>query len=106
MSLMQQTVTVYRADGTRIQLDNCQLCPKKSTEIDTLGAVQKNRFTLIVRGCHDLRPGDRVMPGIGPETVDFKNLLPEKAHVYRIDFVQPFFWNGKVSHMEVGGGYG
>ena len=106
MSLMQQTVTVYRGDGQRFILDACQFCPKKSTKIDTFGTSQNDRFTLIVRGGHDLRPGDRVMPGIGPETVDFKNLLPEKEHVYRVDFVQPFFWNGKVSHMEAGGGYG
>ena len=106
MSLLQQTVTVYRGDGKRLILDACQFCPKKSTEIDTFGTRQNDRFTLIVRGDQDLRPGDRVVPGIGPETVDFKNLLPEKGHVYRIDFVQPFFWNGKVSHMEAGGGYG
>ena len=106
MSLLKQTVTVYGGDGKRLILDSCQLFPKKSSKIDTFGTVQNDRFTLIVRGCHDLRPGDRVVPGIGPEEVDFKNLLPEKGNVYRIDFVQPFFWNGKVSHMEAGGGYG
>lgn len=106
MSLLQQTVTVYRADGTRQVIENCQLTVKKGLKTDHLGTVNKDRFTLIVRGDQDLRPGDCLMAGIGPETVDFKSFLPEKGGCYRIDFVQPFFWNGKVSHMEAGGGYG
>jgi len=106
MSLLQQTVTVYRGDGTRRVVENCQLCVKKALKTDHLGTENKDRFTLIVRGEQDLRPGDRFMEGIGPAEVDFKSLLPERGACYRIDYVQPFFWNGKVSHMEAGGGYG
>ena len=106
MSLLKQTVTVYRADGTRKVIENCQFCPKKGLRTHEFGTDLQDRFTLILRGQQDLRPGDRIVPGIGPERVDFKNLLPEKGRVYRIDFVQPFFWNGQVSHMEAGGGYG
>ncbi len=106
MSLLKQTVTVYRADGTRRVLEHCQLCVKKALKTDHLGTENRDRFTLIVRGQHDLRPGDRLMEGMGPETVDWAAFLPEKGNVYRIDYVQPFFWNGQVSHMEAGGGYG
>ncbi len=106
MSLLNQTVTVYRADGTRQVIENCQLCVKKGLHTDHLGTQYRDRFTLIVRGSHDLRPGDRLTPGIGPEAVDWSSFLPEMGKVYRIGYVQPFFWNGKVSHMEAGGGYG
>lgn len=106
MSLLQQTVTVYRADGTRRVMENCQLCVKKALKTDHLGTESRDRFSLIVRGERDLRPGDRLVEGIGPETVDFKSLLPERGKCYRIEYVQPFFWNGRISHMEAGGGYG
>ena len=106
MSLLDQTVTVYRADGTRQVIENCQLLVKKSLKTDHWGTENRDKFTLIVRGQRDLRPGDRLLEGVGPETVDFQNFLPERGLCHRIDFVQPFFWNGKVSHMEAGGGYG
>ena len=103
MSLLNQTVTVYRADGTRMVLENCCLAVKRGLYTDQLGTSWRNSFTLIVRGSRDLRPGDRLVPGIGPERVQWESLLPETGNVYRIGYVQPFFWNGKISHMEAGG---
>lgn len=103
MSLLNQTVTVYRADGTRQVLESCQLCVKKGLHTDHLGTEKRDSFTLIVRGERDLRPGDRLLAGVGPQTVDWAAFLPELGACYRVDYVQPFFWQGKVSHMEAGG---
>ena len=103
MSLLNQTVTVYRADGTRKVLENCYLAVKHRLSTDHCGTCNRNSFTLIVRGSADLRPGDRLMPGIGPETVTWERLLPETGPVYRVGYAQPFFWNGRISHMEAGG---
>lgn len=106
MSLLNRIVTVYRADGTRQVIHNCQLSVRKGLKTHHFGTENRDRFTLIVRGQYDLRPGDRVVEGVGPDAVDFKSFLPEMGLCYRIDYVQPFFWNGKISHMEAGGSYG
>lgn len=103
MSLLNQTVTVYRNDGVRQVLPKCQLFVKKGLSTGSMGTVLKDRFTLIIRGHYDLRPGDRVMEGIGPAQVHWESFLPEMGKCYRIDYVQPFYWQGKVSHMEAGG---
>ena len=105
MSLLNQTVTVYRSDGTRKVLENCYLTVKRGLFTDVMGTVQRCSFTLIVRGEQDLRPGDRLMEGIGPKYVQWDHFLPELQKCYRIGYVQPFFWNGCVSHVEAGGSY-
>ncbi len=104
MRLLGQTVTVYRADGTRKIVENCQLLSKSGVYTDMQGTRLRDRFSLIVRGSCDLRPGDRVIAGIGPETVDWNRFLPETVEgVCQIGYVQPFFFGGKVSHVEAGG---
>lgn len=97
-------VTVYRQDGTRILLDG-YFAVKKGLKTDQWGTVQQNRFNLIVQGAADLRPGDRLMTGEGPERVDWSSFLPEQDKCFRIDYVQPFFRLGQVHHVEAGGGY-
>lgn len=106
MRLLSQTVTVYRADGTRQVLDNCYFTAKKGHATDHFGTACRDGCTLIVRGSCNLKPGDRVMEGIGPEQVEWDRFLPELGACHRIDYVQPFFLNGRVSHVEAGGSHG
>ena len=102
MSLMSHTVTVYRPEGTREVLRNCSFQLRCGEKTDHLGTQLQNRFTLILRGSANIKPGDRIMEGVGPE-LDFDSVLPELLPAYRVAYVQPFFWGGRVSHMEVGG---
>ena len=97
-------VTVYRKDGTVVRL-NAHFTVKKGLETDRWGTSQKDRFNCIVMGSADLRPGDRILMGAGPETVDWESFVPELAGCYRVEYVQPFFWQGQVHHVEAGGGY-
>lgn len=104
--LLDQTVTVYRRDGTRKVVDNCQFILKKGQTVDIHGQRQRDKFSLIARGGVDLRPGDRVLQGIGPEQVQWMEFIPEKVDgLVTVGYVQPFYWAGRVSHIEAGGFY-
>ena len=102
MGLLSQTVTVYGSDGRREVLENCSLTVRRGIQTDCGGTERKDRFTAIFRGAVHVRPGDRILEGVGPER-DFKELIPECTGALRVQYVQPFFWNGRVSHTEVGG---
>ena len=104
--LLEQTVTVYRADGTRHVIKNCQFLLQKGQAIDIHGSRLKDRFSLIVRGGQDLRPGDRILEGIGPVEFNWQEFIPENVEgLVTVGFVQPFYWAGRVSHTEAGGYY-
>lgn len=103
---MQQTVTVYRGDGTRRVLPGCQFILNRRQDVDLMGRHLKPRFSLIVKGAQDLRPGDRIMEGIGPEQFDWDAFVPENVeNLVSVGYVQPFYWQGKVCHTEAGGFY-
>lgn len=102
MSLLGQTVTLYRVGGTRTVMDHCSFFPQKSITTDHTGTALQKGFTLIVRGAQDIRVGDRIVEGIGPDA-EFEELIPQLTDAYTVTTVKPFFWNGKVSHMEVRG---
>ena len=106
MVLLNQQVTVYREDGTRFVIPRCQFVLQKGYQVDINGQRLRHRFTLIAKAPVGLRPGDRVLPGIGPEQVDWQEFIPEKVDgLVTVGYVQPFFWAGKVSHVEAGGYY-
>ena len=106
MGLFGQTVTVYRADGSRRVIPACALQRKHGYFTDEQGTRLRDRFTLIVPGAWDLRPGDRLLEGVGPDRVDWAAFLPETVEgVCQIGYVQPFFWAGRVTHVEAGGQY-
>ena len=106
MGVLSQTVTVYRADGTRRVIKNCQLERKKKICTDEQGTGCRDQFRLYVRGDCGLCPGDRLVEGIGPETVDWQTFLPETAEgVCCVAYVQPYFMGGSVTHVEAGGSY-
>ena len=99
MSLLCQSVTIFRADGTKQVVDHCSFFPKITEVTDHTGTWLKRSFTLILRGPRDVRPGDRVLEGTCADR-PFEELIP---NAFTVGYVKPFFWNGKVSHMEVGG---
>ena len=79
MGLRNQTVTVYRAVGgqvTRQLLPDCFFrWGLRQTETPA-GVRQDTPFLLIAPAEADILPGDRVLPGIGPEQVNWETFLP------------------------------
>lgn len=101
-SLCCQTVTVYhRADGAvrRQVLEGCHL------EVQTLeeqGVAGK--FLLIVPGqTQTVFPGDRIMPGQGPETLSWRELVPGAVEgLLEAAYAKPCYWQGQLCHTEAG----
>ena len=72
--LCEQTVTVYRLEDGQVQrtvVDNCFYRWEDVAE-DSFS----RRFLLVVPGAFSVKLGDRVLPGEGPETVDWVKFVP------------------------------
>ena len=62
------------------------------------------KFLLIQPGESQLvQPGDRVMAGIGPETVDWATFLPANIPTLsQVAYATAWYWEGKHCHTEAG----
>ena len=89
--LCDMTVTVYRGKSRQV-LEDCFYSARYCGVEDIRGTQLRGKFTLIAPV--ELRVGDRVMPGIGPE------LCPENAP--RVGWVQPMYLGGSLHHWEAG----
>jgi len=101
--LCNQTVTVYRlVDGQvcRRVLENCYL--EVSAKAVPGDCRQEQTFLLVVPGQETLvQPGDRVLPGVGPEAVSWERLLPVFVkELLVVSQVKRFYWEGAMSHLE------
>lgn len=101
--LCNQTVTVYRQKNGQVHrqvLENCYL------EVMTKAVPGDHRrersFLLVVPGDRrSVAPGDRVLPGIGPEEVHWNLFLPVYVkELLVVSKVKPFYWEGRMSHLE------
>lgn len=100
-SLCDQTVTLYRKQesGTVGQvLVGCAFSSGLRQRFDTLGTRMEKAFLLIVPGQTEIRPGDLVLPGVGPAQVQE---IPREA--LPITQVRPYYWNGMLCHTEAEG---
>ena len=61
-----QTVTVYRASGTRQVVDRCCWQAQTQGAQTILGTGVRQKFLLILPPDVAIAPGDFVVPGIGP----------------------------------------
>lgn len=103
--LLEQTVTIYRRDGTRRVISGCQFLRQNAHAVDIHGQRQRDKFSLIVQGAADLRPGDKVVEGVAPDR-PWQELIPERIQgLVTVGYVQPFYWAGRISHTEAGGLY-
>ncbi len=99
--LCQQTVTLYRKDGTRLVLEGCALQNQDRQYYNAHGRVHRRRFLLVVPGDRELKLGDRVLEGIGPEEVDWKQFVPELVPgLVELGNVRKLLWEGQVTHWE------
>lgn len=105
--LCDATVTLYRkTEGgvVRKVLTGCGLRTKSAERIDALGRQLKKAFLLVVPGRELLRPGDRIFPGVGPETEDWQSLHPARQeNVYEITEVSPYYLDGALCHTQAKG---
>lgn len=109
--LCNQTVTVYHKDGetyTRKVLSRAFLDFKKTVSVDKVGAREASSFLLVIP-CEEpvVFPGDKVLPGEGPEISGREGwaaLIPVKVpRLCVVSYVDPKYWRGKLCHEEAGG---
>ena len=106
-SLCNQTVTLYRRVGTSVQRweeANCFYQWQQSQQQGVSGVRRDTSFLLVLPGLRrEILPGDRVFNGVGPLEVDWAAFVPAAVSgLSEVGYVQPFFWEGKLCHVEAG----
>lgn len=105
--LCNRTVTVYRKEGgavTRFVLDRCYY-HYETAMLETEEGLRMDRKCLMVVPGNDFIPqvGDRVMEGVGPETVDWDSFLPVFVPgLSELNYSLPQHWLGQHCHTEAG----
>ena len=106
-SLCNQTVTCYRQEKGQVRRQILENCFYRWEDVLVSGE-SGDRF---VRKClliqpgdaQKVFPGDRVLPGIGPEVTDWENFLPvNQPGLSQIAYATPWYWEGKIAHTEAG----
>ncbi len=94
--MWRDTVTIYRnlpGKVERIVIDSCHFEQKMEQAKTVAGDGVSRTCRLWVRGDTCLRPGDRVVAGIGPE-----GTVPDGA--VELAFVKPCLLQGRLHHTE------
>ena len=107
-SLCDQTVTSYRRerDGsvTRTVHPRAFLDIKKVRNVEKTGSGDAMSFLLVITGDADIREGDKVIHGEGPEEVEWASLIPAKVRgLCVVRWLDPKHWEGGIAHIEAGG---
>ncbi len=103
--LCDQTVTIYRLQGQQVfrrVAENCFFRWKDLVRQDEQGLRSQRSFLLIQPGENPIYPGDKILPGVGPEVggLDWESLDGCAVAAY----AQPNYWQGKLCHWEAGQG--
>lgn len=105
--LCDQTVTVFRRVGERAVpsvLENCCLNYYRRKQSGEISTQEETDFLLVAPGEADIRPGDRILPGVQEEQ-DWDKLIPACVPgLCQAAYVQVCYRNGEVSHVEAGRG--
>ena len=91
--LWDMTVTVYR-EGRRQVVEGCFYTGRITGREDICGIRGRSKFTLYTPPESDLRLGDKVVPGVGPDTAP--------AQAEGITWLQPLYLGGTLHHYEAG----
>ena len=103
-SLCDQTVTVYRREGLTRHVIHGAYYDFKDTELAQEQGEAAVSFLLIVPGRAQIAPGDKVMPGVGPEAFSWAALNPaEITGLGVVKSVSPKHFGAGVCHTEVRG---
>ncbi|MBQ3045136.1 MAG: hypothetical protein IJD49_04205 [Clostridia bacterium] len=109
-----QTVTVYRAnfDGefscTKTVYDKKAFLDfKKVVSVNKTGSKEAHSFLLVIKGNADLKPKDKVLPGVGEDILtreEWAEFIPSnRAGLVVIETVDPKYYNGEICHVEASG---
>ena len=93
--MWRDSITIYReniCDVERIVANGCHIEYRVEEKADITGSWPRDVCFLTAPAGTDIRPGDRICDGIGPEQ------RPEALP--RIAWVKPFFVDGKLHHLE------
>lgn len=110
--LCRQTVTVYRQEApgqySRRVFRGAFLERRRQVETGRTGSAGESSFLLVIPGEEvPVRPGDKVLPGEGPEITDregWSALIPARVPgLVVVGYVEPRYWQGKLCHTEAGG---
>ena len=106
--LCRKTVTLYRLENgivRRRQLYGVHYEYHSSQAEDQHGRHQQTTSLLVVPGSADIRLGDRIYNGIGPDINEreWRHFLPILIDgLSEINFVSPKYWEGQLCHIEAG----
>ncbi len=106
--LCRQTVTVYTKTGDRIcrrVAKNCYYQWYDARIVNDQGTHKVRKFLLIQPGKEPIAPGDKIVPGEGPEISPEKwdAFLPAKVRgLGEVAYAQPWYWDGHICHYEAG----
>jgi len=104
--LCTQTVTVYRTgDGQVLRqvLEGCYL-ELRDSALPQDARPDKSFLLVVPSPLQRVFPGDRLVPGIGPEVSDGSRLLPVYIKdLMTVKHVKRFYWDGVLSHIEAWG---
>ena len=102
--LCDRTVTIYRREAgvvSRRVAAGCFYRWEDSRQEDGGGLAFHRKFLLIQPGAEEIRPGDRVYDGIGPELVDWEQFLPENVPgLSVVANAGPRYFDGKLVHYQ------
>lgn len=107
-SLCNQTVTLYGIREGALQrqvLHGVMYQHWQSEKVDASGKALETGCLLIVPGQVDLKPGDRVYPGVGPQITkqEWTGFLPVRhPGLAQVSYVKPYTFEGAVCHTEAG----
>ena len=106
-SLCDKVVTIYRKEGSSVRRWKEQGCFYQwqlSQQQGVSGARRDTKFLLVLPGRRrKILPGDRIFDGVGPNEVDWARFVPAAVEgLSEVAYVQPFFWEGKLCHVEAG----
>ena len=103
-SICRMTVTVYTAaDGGRHILKNVHYEITNQRIVEHGAARIQRSFLLVIPGFWDIRPGDKVVLGEGPEGLSWEQLNGQINGLTVAGSVKPRYFDGKICHMEVRG---
>ena len=108
-ALCDRTVTIYRRQGDEILrqvAQGCYYCWQEEQILDERGRRKDTTCLLLMPGdTQRVFVGDRVFDGVGPEVSlqEWAAFIPVKvAGLAEISYVQPFYWEGTLCHVEAG----
>ena len=111
-SLCRQIVTVYRQEApgqySRRVFRRAFLERRRQVETGRTGSSGESAFLRVLPGEEVLvRPGDKVLPGEGPEIAtreEWAAFIPARVPgLVVVEYVAPRYWKGKLCHTEAGG---